>query len=122
MKKLLSWLLGLPVLAGAVTFALANRGAVTLSFWPSSFTLGGPIYAVVFACVLIGVFLGGTAAWLAYGRKRALSRERAREIKRLEEEIEDLKRRIGDAEAEAKTESPAAKDEAARRQLVAAEN
>ncbi len=116
-KKILAWLLGIPVLAGAVLFALANRSGITLSFWPASYTLTGPVYVAVFACVLAGVFLGGLAAWLAYGRKRALLRERAREIKRLEGEIEDLKRRMG----EAKPATPQAEDEAARRQLVAAE-
>lgn len=118
-KKFLAWLLGVPVLAGAVLFALANRGGVTLSFWPSSLTLAGPVYLVVFGCVLIGVFLGGAAAWMAYGRKRALLRERAREIRRLEGEIEDLKRL--QSEAAAKPGTPRAEDEAARRQLVAAE-
>ena len=119
-KKILAWLTGVPVLAGAILFALANRGGVTLSFWPSSYTLTWPIFVVAFACILTGVFLGGAAAWLAYGRKRALLRERAREIKRLEGEIEDLKR-LRD-EAAAKPATPQAGDEAARRQLVAAEN
>lgn len=119
-KKFLAWLLGVPVLAGAVLFALANRGGVTLSFWPSSLTLTGPVFVVLFACILMGVFLGGAAAWLAYGRKRALLRERAREIRRLEGEIEDLKRQ--QSEAAAKAATPQAEDEAARRQLVAAEN
>jgi hypothetical protein len=116
LKKILSWLLGLPVLAGAIMFALGNRGALSLSFWPSGYALSGPVYLVLFGCVLIGVFLGGAAAWMAFGRKRALLRERAREIRRLEGEIEDLKRLQGEAagkEAEAET---------ARRQLVAAES
>lgn len=116
-KKILAWLLGIPVLAGAILFALANRGGIALSFWPSSYTLTGPVYLAVFGCILIGVFLGGLAAWMAYGRKRALLRERAREIKRLEGEIEDLKRRLG----EAKPETSQAEAETARRQLVAAE-
>ncbi len=121
LKKILSWLLGLPVLAGAIMFALGNRGALSLSFWPSGYALSGPVYLVLFGCVLIGVFLGGAAAWLAFGRKRALLRERAREIRRLEGEIEDLKR----LQAEAAAEKPAGKEaeaETARRQLVAAES
>lgn len=119
-KKILAWLTGVPVLAGAVLFALANRGSVTLSFWPSSYTLTGPVFVAVFACILAGVFLGGTAAWLAHGRKRALLRERAREIRRLEGEIEDLKRLQG--EAAAKPAGMEAEAETARRQLVAADH
>jgi len=77
-KKILSWLIGVPVLAGAVLFALANRATLTLSFWPSQYALTLPAFVIVFAALLIGVAVGGFAAWLAFGRKRALLRERAR--------------------------------------------
>ncbi|MGQ0674557.1 MAG: lipopolysaccharide assembly protein LapA domain-containing protein [Rhodospirillales bacterium] len=120
LKKILAWLIGPPVLAGAILFALANRGALSLSFWPSSYALAGPVYLVVFGCILAGVALGGAAAWLAYGRKRALLRERAREIRRLEGEIEDLKRRLGDGRDDKPAEQ-APESETSRRQLVVAQ-
>jgi hypothetical protein len=120
-KKILCWLIGLPVLAGAVLFALANRGALTLSFWPSQYAVTLPAFAIVFAAVLAGVAVGGFAAWLAFGRKRALLRERAREVRRLEGEIEDLKRRLSAAEGAAGPApgAPANDAETTRRQLVA---
>ena len=66
---------GLAVVLVAVSPPVVRRTAVT--------------YRV--AAVLAGVAVGGFAAWLAFGRKRALLRERAREVRRLEGEIEDLK-------------------------------
>ncbi len=118
LKRIFGWLIFLPVLAGAVLFALANRGALTISFWPAPYTVTTPVYLAAFAAILSGFFLGGVFAWIGFGRKRALLRKRAREIERLKSEIAELKRQ---APAPAKpTEAEAA--ETARRQLVAAQS
>ena len=118
LKRIFGWLIFLPVLAGAIAFALHNRSALTVSLWPSEYILTYPVYAVVFAAILSGFFLGGVFAWIGFGRKRALLRKRTREIERLKAEIAELKR---GATAPAKpTEAEAA--ETARRQLVAAQS
>jgi len=58
-----------------VTFAVANRHFVTVSFDPfsgnmpaASLTL--PLFGLVIVLLIIGVVIGGTAAWLRQGRWR----------------------------------------------------
>lgn len=119
LKRIVGWLIVLPVLAGAALFALANRGALSVSFWPSQYAVTAPVYLIVFAAVLIGVVVGGFFAWIGYGKKRALLRRRAREIERLKDEIAELKRHQAPPPKPDETEAAA---DTARRQLVAAQS
>jgi hypothetical protein len=90
--KFLRWVLILVVLLPALDFALANRGMVWVSVDPVSGDEPGlhmPLFAAVFLFVLIGVLLGGAAAWLNQAKWRRLAREREREIEDLKRQIED---------------------------------
>jgi uncharacterized integral membrane protein len=77
-----------PIAILVVLLAVANRGPVTLSLDPFSaaapeiaFTL--PLFAVIFGAVMLGVVIGGMAAWLAQGKHRRAERRYKREARRL---------------------------------------
>jgi uncharacterized integral membrane protein len=48
-----------------VAFALHNKDAVTLSFWPSDVTATMPLSILTLGTLFLGVLLGGAASWLS---------------------------------------------------------
>lgn len=98
-RKILSALILLPVGLVVVVFAVINRQAVTLNFDPLSaeapvFSLSVPLYMVVFAALLLGILLGGMAAWLRQGRWRKAARRANAEVERLKSDTRELKAAI----------------------------
>jgi uncharacterized membrane protein YciS (DUF1049 family) len=78
----LLWLLAVVVIMGvAVLVAVANRGDVTFRMDPIPLEMDLPLYAVIFASLILGVILGWVMAALSYVRKRRW--ERAQEKARL---------------------------------------
>ena len=76
MIRFLKALILLPVAILVVLLAVANRHQVTLSLDPFSqeapeFATQLPLFAVIFAAVMLGVVIGGVAAWLAQGKNRS---------------------------------------------------
>ena len=81
-------LLLFPLAILVVLLAVANRGPVTLSLDPFSreapeIAVTVPLFAVIFAAVMLGVFIGGMAAWLAQSKHRRAERRYKREARRL---------------------------------------
>ncbi len=82
-----------------VVLGLANRGMVTLQVLPEG--LGGlfgvspdiamPLYAVILIGVALGLLIGFFWEWLREHKHRAEARARAREVGRLEREVDRLK-------------------------------
>ena len=96
MIRFLKALVLLPVAILIVLLAVANRGPVTLSLDPFSqdapeFATQLPLFAVIFAAVMLGVVIGGTASWLAQGKYRKSRRRLRRETRQLRYETERLK-------------------------------
>jgi uncharacterized integral membrane protein len=88
--RFLKALILLPVAILVVLLAVANRAPVTLSLDPFSqdapeFAAQLPLFAVIFAAVMLGVVIGGVASWLAQGRRLR------RETRQLRYETERLK-------------------------------
>ena len=88
MVNFLKALILFPIAILVVLLAVANRGPVTLSLDPFSreapeiaFTV--PLFALIFGAVMLGVILGGMAAWLAQGKHRRAERRYKREARRL---------------------------------------
>ena len=88
MTNFLKAMILFPVAIVVVLLAVANRGPVTLSLDPFSreapeiaFTV--PLFALIFAAVMLGVFIGGMAAWLAQSKHRRAERRYKREARRL---------------------------------------
>lgn len=95
-RKILSALILLPVGLVVVVFAVINRQTVTLNFDPLSaeapvFSLSVPLYIVVFAALLLGILLGGMAAWLRQGRWRKAARRANAECEKLRADARELK-------------------------------
>ena len=70
MIRFLKALVLLPIAIIVILLAVANRGPVLLSLDPFSqeipeIAFKVPLYAVIFASVMVGVVIGGIAAWLA---------------------------------------------------------
>ncbi len=94
MRRVLSFLIGLPIAAIAVALAVANRRPVPLSFDPFSpdspgLTMMVPLYAIIFASVIAGIVLGSMVTWMRQGeyRKEArwAKRQKAREARQAAE-------------------------------------
>ena len=98
-RRLLSWLFGLPTLIILLLFALANRQMVQVSLDPLTpedpwlgITL--PLWAVFFAGVLLGLLVGGAAAWVKQGKWRKLARKSQQDL-----ELEKIARKRAEEKA-----------------------
>ena len=96
MRRILRLVIWLPVAIVVISFAVANRQWTRLSLDPFSsttpfLTIDMPLWALFIFGVFIGMLVGWAACWFAQGKHRKLSRERAREITRLQSEVETVK-------------------------------
>ena len=100
MLRFLSWIVGIPVAAAIVAFAIANRGSVKLSLLPLPFEVELPLYLVVLGALPAGLILGGLIAWISAGRLRRRARQSAREAEAASREAAALRERIERLETE----------------------
>ncbi len=91
MKRLLEFLILLPLALIGLSLAVANRHAVLVSFDPFTSTSAGavqaPLFIVLIAAIIIGVILGGFFTWLSQGKHRRALRESRAETTRLRGQI-----------------------------------
>jgi NhaP-type Na+/H+ or K+/H+ antiporter len=78
--RVLSWIIGLPVAAVLVAFAVANRHTVVVSLDPLSradpwASLMVPLWAVLFFGILCGLVVGWIGAWLKQAKWRRAARQ-----------------------------------------------
>jgi uncharacterized integral membrane protein len=99
MRKLIRTLLALIGGVLIVTFAVANRGAVEVSFWPLPFTNSVPLYAILLLGVVLGVLLGAVATWLSGHSRRVAFRDVRHRVSGLE--YRDRLRRAAEDQAAA---------------------
>lgn len=75
--RLIFWLIALPLGVAVILFALSNRQAVQLAFWPFEDGVDLPAYVAVLvpllAGLVIGLFTGAGRRLAAQARARALS-------------------------------------------------
>lgn len=113
-RKIIAAVILVPLAVIIIAFAVANRQIVTVSLDPfsaehpaASLTL--PLFALVIVLLILGVLIGGIAAWLRQSKWRRTARRLEREIADLHIEIEALKRTAGVSSAS--VNSPAAAPE-----------
>ena len=89
-----------PLAVVIVAFAVANRRIVTVSLDPfsaehpaASVTL--PLFGLIIVLLIVGVLIGGIAAWLRQARWRRTARRLEREVGELRTEIDEFKRTAG---------------------------
>lgn len=92
MRRILRWIIGLPIAVFVVGFAIANRRFVTLSFDPFTQTnpsvfIDLPLWILFFVGILVGLIVGWIGAWFAQGKHRKSAKESRNEVARLQTEL-----------------------------------
>ena len=92
LRKIVIAVILVPLGIVIIAFAVANRQVVTVSFDPFSAAepaaaLSLPLFALMIVLLIIGVIVGGAAAWLRQSEWR-------RRARRLEREVDDLRRQL----------------------------
>jgi uncharacterized integral membrane protein len=95
-RNIVAVLVLVPLAVVIIAFAVANRQIVTVSLDPfsaehpaASATL--PLFALVIVLLIVGVLIGGIAAWLRQAKWRRTARRLEREAGELRVELERLK-------------------------------
>ena len=101
-RKIVTALILVPLTAVIIAFAVANRQAVTVSFDPFSsaapaYAATLPLFAVIFIVLILGVLIGGFAAWLRQSKWRRNARRLDDEVRALHDEIAAVRARSGHA-------------------------
>jgi uncharacterized integral membrane protein len=101
-KRIVGWLVLVPLCALLIVFALANRQFVALNFNPfvspellQQPGYGVPLFLVLYVVLLVGVMLGGIATWFAQSQHRQRERHWRREARALSAELEALRKSQG---------------------------
>jgi uncharacterized integral membrane protein len=99
-RKIIAAVILVPLAVIIIAFAVANRQIVTVSLDPFSAehpaaSLILPLFALVIVLLIIGVLIGGIAAWLRQSKWRRTARRLEREIAGLHIELDGLKRTAG---------------------------
>jgi hypothetical protein len=89
-----------PLALVLIGLAVANREVVTVSFDPFSatnpaFTLEIRLYLLALGLLIVGVIVGGVAAWLKQRKWRRVARQFEAESHALRAELDSFRRRFG---------------------------
>ena len=98
MRKFLTALIVIPLGLLFIVFAVANRHLVMLSFDPFDSTdaalgLSLPLFVVIIAFTMLGVFVGGIATWFGQRRWRRAARLNETEARNARAQLADLRGR-----------------------------
>lgn len=99
--RLLFWVIVILVAVAAALFAVSNREAVELAFWPLPFALDLPLYLAVLLALLTGLLFGGLLAWIAGRHWRREVRLRGHRIAALERELAATQARLAETSVSA---------------------
>ncbi len=93
-RKIVTAIIVVPLVAVIVAFAVANRQAVTVSFDPFSaaspaYAATLPLFAIIFVVLILGVLIGGIAAWIRQSKWRRSARRLDGEVRALHDEMDD---------------------------------
>ena len=103
MRKFIAAIILVPLAILMVMFAVANRGSVAISLDPFSanapaLTVHVPMFLLLLIVLIIGVLVGGIAAWLRQSKWRRVARRLERELRVARSETEDARRRLAAAQ------------------------
>jgi uncharacterized integral membrane protein len=98
-RRIVGWVVLVPLCLVLIVFALANRQLVVVNFNPLAPSealttpgVGVPLFLVLFTILLFGVLLGGIATWFAQSQHRRDERVYRRETERLNREVDAMRR------------------------------
>jgi uncharacterized integral membrane protein len=99
LRRIVGWVVLVPLCLVLIVFALANRQLVVVNFNPlvpsealTAPGVGVPMFLVLFGVLLFGVVLGGVATWFAQAPHRRDERAYRRETERLNREVAAMRR------------------------------
>lgn len=97
-RKIITAIIVVPLAIIIIAFAVANRQLVTVSFDPfyaanPAYSARLPLFVLIFVLVILGVVIGGIAAWLRQAKWRRTARRLDADVRALHAEIEALRRR-----------------------------
>ena len=99
----LSWIILFPLAVALIIVAVSNRDVVSVDLWPLPFAIEIPLFVLLFAALVIGVMWGGVATWVSGGAARKAARAKAREARRADNEIKNLKDQVSKLEADVRS-------------------
>jgi uncharacterized integral membrane protein len=104
LRKVLTIVIVVPLAVLIVAFTVANRQLVTVSFDPFSsadpaYAAKLPLFVLIFALTILGVIIGGIAAWLRQASWRRTARALDADVRTLHQELEAMRRRTAQEEA-----------------------
>ena len=99
-RKIVSAIVLIPLVIVLLGLAIANRQIVTISFDPfdsthPAYALTLPLFGIVFVLLIVGVIIGGIAAWLRQGHWRRAARRLDAEARALRSEVDMLRAQQG---------------------------
>jgi len=102
-RKVITALVLVPLAVAFISFAVANRQTIVVSFDPfdqtdPALSVALPLFALILVLVIGGVVIGGIAAWMGQGKWRWRARHFERKAHELRAELDQLKRRSSMAE------------------------
>lgn len=101
LRKIGAALVLVPLAIVIIAFAVANRANVTVSLDPfnasaPAVSLTLPLFALIIAVLIVGVIVGGVAAWLRQSGWRRRARRLEREANELRARVDALARTAGE--------------------------
>src|SRR6185436_4252284 len=94
LRKIVTALILIPIALAIVAFAVANRSAVTISLDPFAGEPPMASVALPLFVLIVGVIIGGIAAWMRQSRWRRRARRLSAELKAARAETETLRRQL----------------------------
>ena len=94
--SIIRWIISLPLIVGAIFFALEHPDIVSITWSPTQEPIELPLYFVVLIAIGTGFLLGAAITWLSMGNLRKERRQQKKLIKRLEKDIHDADEQLND--------------------------
>ena len=89
--RIIAWLAGVPLGILLVLFAVSNRGPVSVGIWPFTEGITAPAFVVALVPFGLGLLLGAGFAGLGTMRAHWRHRSAARKVRRMEEEMAEMR-------------------------------
>jgi hypothetical protein len=100
-----SWLFSLPLMLGAICFAVGNREPTIITLWPFGIAYGLPIYLLALVPLGCGLLCGGLMQWVGSLRHRVAAQRLGKEVAKLKGENAELRAQL--AQVPTTTATPA---------------
>lgn len=103
-RRIVTAIIVVPLAVIVIAFAVANRQWVTVSFDPFSssnpaYAATLPLFVLIFIILILGVIVGGIAAWIGQGKWRWAARRLEGEVRSLHDELAAQRRQFADYRA-----------------------